>query len=36
VEHNRLLVDVARLMGLSDVEKFGTTDTRAGGLTGFV
>lgn len=36
VEHNRLLVSVARLMGLAETEKFGTTDTGTGDLTGFV
>jgi hypothetical protein len=36
VEHNRLLVSMAQLMGLPELEKFGSTDTKTGNLTGFV
>jgi hypothetical protein len=36
VEHNRLLVSIAKLMGLAELEKFGATDAKSGGLTGFV
>jgi hypothetical protein len=36
VEHNRLLVSVARLMGVSDMDKFGSTDTKTGILSGFL
>jgi hypothetical protein len=36
VEHNRLLVSLCQLMGLPEVEKFGSTDTKTGNLTGFV
>jgi hypothetical protein len=36
VEHNRLLVSMAQLMGVSEMEKFGGTDTRAGNLSGFL
>jgi uncharacterized protein DUF1552 len=36
VEHNRLLVSIAQLMGLTDMEKFGTTDTKTGNLSGFL
>ena len=36
VEHNRLLVSVAKLMGVPEMDKFGSTDTKTGGLTGFV
>jgi len=35
VEHNRLLVSVARLMGLTELDKFGATDKGSGGLSGF-
>lgn len=36
VEHNRLLVSIAQLMGVTDMESFGSTDTKTGNLTGFV
>jgi hypothetical protein len=36
VEHNRLLVSVAQLFGAAELEKFGTTDTKTGNLTGFM
>ncbi|HXK19826.1 MAG TPA: hypothetical protein VNG33_18575, partial [Polyangiaceae bacterium] len=36
VEHNRLLVSVAQLMGLSELETFGSTDKNSGNLAGFV
>jgi hypothetical protein len=36
VEHNRLLVSMAQLMGLPEVEKFGATDTKTGNLAGFM
>jgi hypothetical protein len=36
VEHNRLLVSMAQLMGVSDMEKFGGTDTKAGTLSGLL
>jgi hypothetical protein len=36
VEHNRLLVSAAQLMGVSELEKFGSTDAKTGALTGFV
>jgi hypothetical protein len=36
VLHNRLLVSVAQLMGVPEMDKFGTTDTGSGNLTGFV
>jgi hypothetical protein len=35
VEHNRLLVSVAQLMGVG-MDKFGSTDTGSGSLTGFI
>lgn len=35
VEHNRLLVSIAQLMGVPEMGKFGTTDTKSGGLSGF-
>jgi hypothetical protein len=35
-EHNRLLVSVAQLMGVSDMDKFGSTDTKTGSLSGFL
>lgn len=34
--HNRLLVSACNLMGLHEVETFGSTDTGKGGLAGFV
>jgi hypothetical protein len=36
VEHNRLLVSAAQLMGATEIEKFGSTDRKSGGLTGLV
>ena len=36
VEHNRLLVSMAQLMGLQDMANFGATDTKTGALTGFI
>jgi hypothetical protein len=36
VEHNRLLVSVAQLMGAPEMDTFGATDTKTGNLTGFV
>lgn len=36
VEHNRLLVSLAQLMGVEAMDKFGSTDTKSGNLTGFV
>jgi Protein of unknown function (DUF1552) len=36
VEHNRLLVSVGQLMGVSDMQKFGSTDTNTGALSGFL
>lgn len=36
VEHNRLLVSLAQLMGVADMQKFGATDTKTGNLTGFL
>jgi Protein of unknown function (DUF1552) len=36
VEHNRLLVSMAQLMGVPEMDKFGTTDTKTGNLTGFM
>jgi Protein of unknown function (DUF1552) len=36
VEHNRLLVSMAQLMGVADMDKFGSTDTKTGNLTGFM
>lgn len=36
VEHNRLLVSVAQLMGVKGLEKFGSTDAKSGNLTGFL
>jgi hypothetical protein len=35
VEHNRLLVSVAQLLGVTEMQKFGSTDTGSGGLPGF-
>jgi hypothetical protein len=35
VEHNRLLVSVAQLMGVPEMTQFGGTDTKSGGLSGF-
>jgi hypothetical protein len=35
VEHNRLLVSVAQLMGVPEMNRFGGTDTQSGGLSGF-
>ncbi|MDF3065384.1 MAG: hypothetical protein K0R38_985, partial [Polyangiaceae bacterium] len=35
IEHNRLLVSVARLMGVAEQDKFGGTDAGSGGLSGF-
>jgi hypothetical protein len=35
VEHNRLLVSVARLMGVAEMDQFGGTDKGSGGLPGF-
>jgi hypothetical protein len=32
--HNRLLVSICQLMGLTDVQKFGSTDKGSGGLPG--
>lgn len=34
VEHNRLLTSICQVMGLSDVEQFGSTDPGRGGLPG--
>ncbi|HWZ89227.1 MAG TPA: DUF1552 domain-containing protein [Polyangiaceae bacterium] len=34
--HNRLLVSICQLMGLSDVQTFGSTDHGSGGLPGLV
>jgi hypothetical protein len=36
VEHNRLLVSVAQLFGAAGMDKFGSTDTGSGGLSGFI
>jgi hypothetical protein len=36
VEHNRLLVSVAQLMGVPEMDKFGSTDTKSGNLTGLL
>jgi hypothetical protein len=36
VAHNRLLVSIAQLMGLSDVQRFGSTDQGSGGVPGLV
>ncbi len=36
VEHNRLLVSMAQLMGVPEIDKFGSTDTKTGNLTGFM
>jgi hypothetical protein len=36
VEHNRLLVSMAQLMGVAEMEKFGDTDEKTGNLTGFM
>lgn len=36
VEHNRLLVSAAQLMGAAEMSKFGATDVGSGGLSGFV
>lgn len=36
VEHNRLLVSIGQLMGVSDMQKFGSTDTKTGTLSGFL
>jgi hypothetical protein len=36
VEHNRLLVSIGQLMGVSDMQKFGSTDTKTGALSGFL
>lgn len=36
VAHNRLLVSMAQLLGLPEIEKFGATDVGSGGLSGFV
>jgi hypothetical protein len=36
VEHNRLLVSAAQLIGAAEIEKFGSTDGKSGTLTGFV
>jgi hypothetical protein len=36
VPHNRLLVSLCQLMGLTDVTSFGSTDTGTGGLPGLV
>jgi hypothetical protein len=35
VEHNRLLVSVAQLMGVAEMSQFGGTDAGSGGLSGF-
>jgi hypothetical protein len=35
VEHIRLLVSVVQLMGVADMDKFGSTDTKTGNLSGF-
>jgi hypothetical protein len=36
VEHNRLLVSMAQLMGLPEMQSFGATDKKTGGLAGFM
>jgi len=36
VQHNRLLVSLANIMGLEDVQSYGTTDLGKGGLSGLV
>ena len=36
VEHNRLLVSIAQLMGLPELDKFGATDAKSGTLAGFI
>jgi Protein of unknown function (DUF1552) len=36
VEHNRLLVSVAQLMGAAEMQSFGSTDKNSGGLAGLV
>ena len=36
VEHNRLLVSVAQLMGVPELEKFGGSDAKTGNLAGFM
>jgi hypothetical protein len=36
VEHNRLLVSIAQLMGMQDMATFGGTDTKTGTLPGFM
>lgn len=36
VEHNRLLVSIGQLMGVSDMQTFGSTDTKTGTLSGFI
>ena len=36
VEHNRLLVSICRMMGVTDVDKFGKTDKGTGPLAGLV
>lgn len=36
VEHNRLLVSAAQLMGVAEMSKFGATDVGSGGLSGLV
>jgi hypothetical protein len=36
VEHNRLLVSVGQLMGLPEMQTFGSTDKNSGALAGFI
>jgi hypothetical protein len=36
VEHNRLLVSAAQLLGVQDMTKFGATDSKSGTLPGFM
>lgn len=36
VEHNRLLVSMAQLMGMPEMDKFGATDPKSGSLAGFI
>jgi hypothetical protein len=35
IEHNRLLVSMAQLMGMKEMQQFGGTDTKTGNLPGF-
>jgi hypothetical protein len=36
IAHNRLLVSMAQLMGMAEMQKFGGTDKNTGSLTGFI